>query len=297
MSRVAHNHSPGGQAADVLQVTLHSGTPADERMAAHFAAQAAPSQEQTFPDGSIAVTVNVPEGTEQAGLQAYQSRASVQSAMPVVISPPVCPTPPLSVIVTPFPGSARVPPAGSVNFVLPYTPRPALPGAPPHLLVSSRSDQPVIVSYDGQTLTIVAPHGFTVQILSGCVADGVGANRASCPRAPDSQAALGSPSAGVMYTTVALSSDGAGTEAVSVFTGCNNVTLTWPTGTSLTDVAGTVEPLNTLLAIWRFDNAAQRFIGYSPLPNAPNDLTAAGRLDTVFICVTAPARITRPALS
>jgi uncharacterized protein YkwD len=78
--------------------------------------------------------------------------------------------------------------------------------------------------------------------------------------------------------------------------GCNNVTLTWPTGTPLATVAGAITPAGSLLAIWKFDNSTQRFVGFSAIPGAPNDLREAGSLDAVFVCVTAAGSLARPPL-
>lgn len=84
------------------------------------------------------------------------------------------------------------------------------------------------------------------------------------------------------------------TEQIQLFTGCNNVAVTWPTGTATSVVAAAISPPSALIAIWRFDNASQRFVGYSPIPNAPNDLNTVNRFDPVFICVNSNATLTRP---
>jgi hypothetical protein len=90
----------GGPVPGVLWVVFQPGTPPSEQAAAHAAAGATPvpgdDPGQTPSDSPIGVTVTVPVGTEEAALQAYRSRPSVQSAMPVVISPPRCPIPPPS---------------------------------------------------------------------------------------------------------------------------------------------------------------------------------------------------------
>ncbi len=89
---------------------------------------------------------------------------------------------------------------------------------------------------------------------------------------------------------------GAATEQVQLFPGCNNVASTYPNGTPTSQVAAGVSPSSALIAIWRFDNATQRFAGYSPIPGAPNDLVTLNRADAIFICVNAPATFTRPAI-
>lgn len=162
---------PGGEASGVLRVVFDPGTPADERAAAHHAAEATPDSEQTFGDGTVAVTVTVPPGTEEAALQAYRSHPRVQSAMGVVISPPVCsaPSPPTGTVQAPsepvrapIPGTAVAPPGGQVIFS-----EPAPPPFPFHLTVgvTNRSAYPAIVRYDQRTLTIEADTGLIVQFV------------------------------------------------------------------------------------------------------------------------------------
>ncbi len=87
---------------------------------------------------------------------------------------------------------------------------------------------------------------------------------------------------------------GGATESVPLVNGCNNVTSTFPSGTAASTVAAGVSPGTGLIAMWKFDNAAQRFQGYSPIPNAPNDLTALGRFDPVFICMNGAGNFNRP---
>ena len=75
---------------------------------------------------------------------------------------------------------------------------------------------------------------------------------------------------------------------------CNFVTLTWPQGTSVTTVAAAIAPATALEAIWRFDVVQNRFLGFSPNPNAPNDYLITSRLEPVFICVRVDALLNRP---
>lgn len=85
-------------------------------------------------------------------------------------------------------------------------------------------------------------------------------------------------------------------ESVPLARGCNNVTVTWPNGAPIETVAAAVRPTEMLVAIWMYVPARQGFFGWSPLPGAPVDLPAVSRLDAVFICMTAPGMLTRPAL-
>lgn len=85
------------------------------------------------------------------------------------------------------------------------------------------------------------------------------------------------------------------TAQVQLNQGCNNVSLTWPVNTPLATVAAGVSG-TTLIAIWRLETLQGFYVGYSPLPNAPNDYTAVvERLEAAFICVTGPGTLTRQA--
>ena len=86
------------------------------------------------------------------------------------------------------------------------------------------------------------------------------------------------------------------TEAVELFAVCNNVALTWPSGTSLDVVAAAISPQDAVIAIWRFNNLAQRFEGYSPRFPEASDLRTANIIDAVFICMNAPGTLTRPSI-
>ena len=98
-----------------------------------------------------------------------------------------------------------------------------------------------------------------------------------------------------------------GLMAVPLAGGCNNVTLTYPEGTAIADFYHAVVPATApggdvrtptpiVEAIWRYDAAAQRFLGWSPLPNAPSDFATVGRLDAVYVCVSEAGRLVQPAL-
>ena len=85
------------------------------------------------------------------------------------------------------------------------------------------------------------------------------------------------------------------TEPVALFPGCNNQALTWAAGTAMTTVAAGVTPPGILLAIWYYDAAQARFLGFSPNPLAPSDYVATRTsLDAAFICVSANGTLNRP---
>jgi hypothetical protein len=149
----------------------------------------------------------------------------------------------------------------------------------------------VTVSYDGRLFIIEAPEGVQIQVQpphdQDCEADAGQANRIRCDIV----------SSAVRTNLVVFTTSGSSgaTEMVDLVAGCNNVALTYPNGTPPGQVA--VSPSSALDAIWRYDAATGRFVGYSPLPGAPNDLTALNRLDAVFVCVDTPATLTHPASS
>lgn len=87
-----------------------------------------------------------------------------------------------------------------------------------------------------------------------------------------------------------------GTEQINLFPACNNVAVTWPNSTAIAVVAAAISPSTALVAIWRFDNATQRFMGWSPLPGAPNDLLTVNRADPVFICMNRSGTLSRPVI-
>ena len=167
--------------------------------------------------------------------------ASAQTPTP---SPQPCPP------VCPIPGSASVPPGGTVTFRswVPPTPapdQPRDPAGPQIVRVDNQSDQPATIAYDGRTLTIAVPAGVTLRVQvrtppSNCTPVDGQPNVIAC--AP----LLGRPPAFVTFTTVGPS---ASTETLELFPGCNNVSLTWPDGTPTSDVATAVTPASALVAI------------------------------------------------
>ena len=81
--------------------------------------------------------------------------------------------------------------------------------------------------------------------------------------------------------------------------GCNNVVVHFGTTFTLTvrDLyLWRIRPQTALDAVWKHDAATGSFLGFSPLPNAPNSLRDLNRLDAVFVCVRAPATLFQPPL-
>jgi hypothetical protein len=86
------------------------------------------------------------------------------------------------------------------------------------------------------------------------------------------------------------------TESVPLAVGCNNVALTWPTGTPAEEVAAAVTPAAGLVAIWRYNANTHTFEVFSPLNPQASDLTTVNRLDAVFVCMRQPGILARPIL-
>jgi hypothetical protein len=83
-------------------------------------------------------------------------------------------------------------------------------------------------------------------------------------------------------------------ETIRLARGCNNIALTWKTGTPPRTIAAAVDTVGDLTAVWKFNNAQQRFEGYAPDFPGASDLSSVTRLDAVFLCVTASGSMTRP---
>jgi hypothetical protein len=82
---------------------------------------------------------------------------------------------------------------------------------------------------------------------------------------------------------------------VDLVVGCNPVALTHADGTAVTTVAAGVQPADSLISIWKFLPAENRWIGYSAgAPPEVSDLQTVERLDAVFVCVSTVATITMP---
>jgi hypothetical protein len=86
------------------------------------------------------------------------------------------------------------------------------------------------------------------------------------------------------------------TETIELFMGCNNVSLTFATGTQTSVVAAAVTPSSAIRSIWRYNNASQTFQGFSPQFPAQSDLQTVNLFDPVFICMNMPGTFVRPLL-
>jgi hypothetical protein len=78
---------------------------------------------------------------------------------------------------------------------------------------------------------------------------------------------------------------------------CNPIAATWANGTAIAKVAGAVAPPEALDAIWKFDPATGTWQAFSPsAPADVNDLASVDRLDVIFFCVNAAAKVSRPVI-
>lgn len=84
---------------------------------------------------------------------------------------------------------------------------------------------------------------------------------------------------------------------VTLFAGCNNVALTFPSGTSTSDVVAQVTPPAAAQALWRLDTSTGSFSAYAPAAPEASDLMTVGFLDAVFVCVDQQASLTMPGIS
>ena len=77
---------------------------------------------------------------------------------------------------------------------------------------------------------------------------------------------------------------------------CNNISLTFPDGTSCQTVVQAVTPAGAVETLWRFNPSQNRFEGYSPDYPQASDLQSVYFLDAVWLCIHgAPATGPQPA--
>ncbi len=89
---------------------------------------------------------------------------------------------------------------------------------------------------------------------------------------------------------------------VNLTVGCNNVALTYPDGTPVSVVVGSIEPSGATYAIWRLNPSpaspatGPTYEGFAPAAPQASDLQGVNFLEAVFLCVSVPATITMPAV-
>ncbi len=70
-----------------------------------------------------------------------------------------------------------------------------------------------------------------------------------------------------------------------LYPGCNNITLTFPEGTSSTTAVEAVTPRGTVNTMWRYSAAERRWDGFSSAATGAKDLLTVGFLDAVWLCI------------
>jgi len=83
---------------------------------------------------------------------------------------------------------------------------------------------------------------------------------------------------------------------VQLYSGCNNIALTFPDGTASQTVVQAVTPGGVVEAMWRHNAAQNRFEGFSPAAPQASDLLTVNLWDAVWLCVegTPPTAPTVP---
>jgi len=102
--------------------------------------------------------------------------------------------------------------------------------------------------------------------------------------------------ADISMPTVSPDPSGA-TVSADLSTGCNTIGLTYPDGTSPSQVADAVTPSGALESIWRLDSATGSFQAYVAAAPQASDLTSLQFLDAVFVCMGGPASLEMPAVT
>ena len=74
-----------------------------------------------------------------------------------------------------------------------------------------------------------------------------------------------------------------------LYEGCNNISLTFADGTASETVLQAVTPSEAVQAMWRYNAAESRFVGFSPAAPQASDLLTVDFLDAVWLCVTGAA--------
>jgi hypothetical protein len=86
--------------------------------------------------------------------------------------------------------------------------------------------------------------------------------------------------------TIALPAPGS---AQQLYSGCNNISLTFPDATPSQTVVQAVTPADTVETLWRFNGPLNKFEGFSPAFPQASDLMSVNFLDAVWLCMTTGA--------
>jgi len=94
----------------------------------------------------------------------------------------------------------------------------------------------------------------------------------------------GSPAHAQPVATITLPAPGTPKQ---LYSGCNNVGLTFPDGTQSQAVVQAVTPAGAVQSMWRHNAALNQFAGFSPAAPQVSDLLTVSFMDAVWLCVTA----------
>jgi hypothetical protein len=70
-----------------------------------------------------------------------------------------------------------------------------------------------------------------------------------------------------------------------LYSGCNNIGISFPDGTDSLTVIQAVTPVGAVDAMWRYNAALNKFEGYSPAFPQASDLLTVNFLDAVWLCM------------
>jgi hypothetical protein len=93
----------------------------------------------------------------------------------------------------------------------------------------------------------------------------------------------GSPVRAQPVASIALPSRG----TVQLYSGCNNIALSFPDGTDSQTVVNAVTPAGVVQAMWRHNAALNTFEGFSPAAPQASDLRTVNQWDAVWLCLAA----------
>ena len=83
--------------------------------------------------------------------------------------------------------------------------------------------------------------------------------------------------------SIALPSRG----TVQLYSGCNNIALSFPDGTDSQTVVNAVTPAGVVQGMWRHNAALNTFEGFSPAAPQASDLLTVNQWDAVWLCLAA----------
>jgi len=101
----------------------------------------------------------------------------------------------------------------------------------------------------------------------------------------------GSPIRAQPVASIALPSPGA---TKQLYEGCNNISLTFPDGTTSQTLVQAVTPAGSVESLWRHDAALKKWDAFSPAAPAASDLLQVNFLDSVWLCIASGLGTTPP---